>query len=242
MELKFTTHKINRNLQTIIFIVLSAFYFFSNLYNQEGFLDISLNIIIGSLVLVAVWKLFINHFNFASYFVLLIIGYFDGAFEFIKYLLSFNMTSGFALSFSWINLVFLVGSIFLILMAIYFFHEEGGLTFNKESFNLDLLLILFSVLIFLSYGANTLIAVLIVEVVAWNYRPLSSHYLMLSKSIVFPFKFIKVALDGNLLNNSAYFWITSILAVFVIFLIIKDFYSEYTKPKECHIDDKPLTE
>ena len=172
----------------------------------------------------------------------IIIGYFDGAFKFIEYLLSYNVNSGFTLSFSWVNLVLLLGSIFLILMAVYFFHEEGGLTFNKGTFNLDLLLILFSTLIFLSYGANTLIAVLIVEVVAWNYRPLSSHYLMLSKSIVFPFTFVKYAVEGNLLNNSANFWVTSILAVFVIFLIIKDFYSEYTKPTECKIDDKPLIE
>lgn len=237
MQVKILNGKINRKLQTVIFITLSAFYFFSKLYGYNDVFNLILNSSIAILVLIAVWKLFLNHFNFASYFVLLIIGYFDGAFEFVEFLLSYNFTSGFALSFSWVNLVLLLGSIYLIIRAIYFFHEEGGLTFNRESFNLDLLLILFSGLIFLSYGANTLIAVLIVEVIAWNYRPLASHFLMLSKSIIFPFNFIKVAIEGNLLNNSADFWITAILGVFVIFLIVKDFYSEYTKPTECLIDD-----
>lgn len=218
--------------QTIILILLSAFYAFSILYYERGFADIFIKTIVVILVLLAVWSLFLNksHSNFASYFVLLLLGYVNGASGFINWLLSYSAEFGFIGNFPKMNFMLLLGSIYLAYMTVMYFLEEG-FTFHKECFNLTQLLILFPILMFLTYGINALIAVLVIEFVACNYRPIASHFLMLSKSIVFPFGFIRVLYNNGFSMTTFGQWIITALAVYIIYLLIIDFFVEYKKHK-----------
>src|SRR5690554_197225 len=231
MTNNYLAKKVSDKIQTIILILLSAFYVFKVLYNQTETSEVVLQSFVAALTLLAVWSLYILHSNFASYVVLLLIGYIDGAYNFLRWFLSFNFQNGFVGDFPWINLVLLVGSVYLFLMAISFFLHEG-FTFNRECFNLTQLLILFPILMFLTYGMNILIAVLVVEFVACNYRPIASHFLMLSKSIVLPFALGKIIATEGIANTNFGHWFLTILALYIIFLIVIDFFKEYKKHKE----------
>lgn len=232
MKIKDLSKKTSRELQIVLLIGLSLYYIVAEIYGLRGAYNITLNVIVVALVLTAVWLLFLNvsHSNFASYLVLLLLGYIDGGHSFIRWLFSYSFQNGFTGNFPLRNFLLFIGSIYLTLMAISYFIDEG-FRFHRECFNLDQLLILFPVLMFLTYGINILLAVLVVEFVACNYRPIASHFLMLSKTIVIPFAFVRTVVTFSVSSLNLGQWILTVLAVYVIFLIIKDFFKAYDEHK-----------
>lgn len=232
MDIKNLNKKINKNTQIIILAIMSMLYIFSSVYGLNTAYDYISNFIVVTLVLMAVWALFINvdHSNFASYFVLLMLGFIDHVSIFIRWLFSFNIDLGFTGSFPWLSFILVPFAIYSAIMAISVFLDEG-FEFNRECFNLDQLIILFPILMFLTYGINVLIAVLVVEFVACNYRPIASHFLMLSKTIVIPLSIVTVIFQGGASFLSLGNWLLSILAIYVIILISKDLIMDYKRYK-----------
>lgn len=242
MSIKSLNRKINKKTQAIILVVLSLLYGFSSIYNSIDTLDYLINSIVVILVLIAVWILFINarHSNFASYFVLLLLGFIDHVTIFFKWLFSLNLSNGFIVDFPWLSVILLPFAIYLAIMSISVFIDDG-FQFNRECFNLDQLIILFPILMFLTYGINVLLAVLVIEFVACNYRPIASHFLMFSKSIVIPFTFFKILYKDGISALNMGNWLLSILAVYVILLILKDLVEDYKKHKNIDRDICEIT-
>lgn len=244
MDIRNLNKKINENVQTIILAVLSILYGFSYIYGLDNAYDFIVNTITILLVLAAVWTLFINpnHSNFASYFVLLFLGFISDVTIFFRWLFSLNLKTGFIGDFPWLSFILLPCAVYLAIMAVSVFLDEG-FKFNRECFNLDQSLILFPILIFLESGINVLLAVLVVEFVACNYRPLASHFLMLSKTIVIPFMFFRILFKFGFSFLTMGHWLLTILAFYVMFLLFKDFYKayiDYKNPKDegCCVEEE----
>lgn len=237
MNIRNLNTKINRNIQAIILVILSGLYGFSSIYGSLDAYDYVVNSIVVFLVLLAVWALFIhkNHSNFASYLVLLLLGFIDHAFNFIKWGFSLNFETGFVGAFPWLDFVLMLGSIYLILISISVFLDDG-FKFNKECFRFDQLIVLFPILMFLTYGINVLLAVLVVEFIACNYRPIASHFLMFSKSIIIPFTFFRLWYQNGISSLNIGNWILAILALYVIVLIIIDLINDYKYFKSSQSD------
>lgn len=232
MNIKNLNKKINTKTQIIILAILSALYAFSSIYGLGSAYDYIVNSIVVVLVLIAVWALFINanHSNFASYFVLLLLGFIDDVSISIKWLFSLNLETGFNSDFPWLSFILIPGAIYLAIMAISVFLDDG-FKFNPACFNLDQLIILFPILIFLTYGINYLLAVLIIEFIACNYRPAASHFLMLSKSIIIPLSFFQLLFKEGLTALTIGTWLLASLAIYVIILIVIDLIKEFIEHK-----------
>ena len=242
MNIKTLNQKISKRTQTVILAILSLLYGFSSIYGSSSAYDYVMNTIIVLLVLTAVWILFINarHSNFASYFVLLLLGFIDHVTTFFKWLFSLNPTTGFIIEFPWLSFILLPCAIYLIIMSISVFIDDG-FQFNRECFDLDQLIILFPILMFLTYGTNVLLAVLVIEFVACNYRPIASHFLMFSKSIVIPFTFFRILFQDGLSALNIGNWLLGVLAVYIIILILIDFVDDYKKHKHLESDACEVT-
>lgn len=225
------TNKFNKQVQTIVLIVLSLYYIFVTFYNEKAVSAIFLKLFVVSLTLLAVWSLYISRFNFASYLVLLAIGYIDGASNFISWLFLFNVKWGFLGDFPWLNLFLFFGSAYLLLMTILYFMEEG-FKFDKDCFKLSPLVVLFAVLIFINYGFSALIAILAIEFIACFYKPLASYFLMLSKVIVIPFRFGTRLADFGFANTTYGNWFSLLLSAYIMLLIGIEFYNEFKLYKE----------
>lgn len=220
------TKKFNEKVQTIILIVLSAYFIFATFYGEKSISNIFLKLTVVTLTLLAVWSLYISRFNFASYFVLLIIGFIDGAYSFISWLFLFNLKSGFWGKFPWLDLFLFFGSAYLLLMVILYFKEDG-IKFNKECFKLTPLLVLFPILIFITYGMTALIAILFVEYIVYFYKPLASCFLMLSKAVIIPFRFAVKLKNFGFSNTTYGDWFLLLLVSYIILLIGIELYNEY---------------
>lgn len=241
MNIRNLNKSLNATTQTIILAVLSILFGVFFIVGRDTAYDIILGLIIVLLVLAAVWILFINpnYSNFASYFSLLALGFINGAYSFLRWFFSLNIKTGFRDDFPWLNFIVLFGAIYLIIMLISILLDDG-FQFNKEHFKFDQLFILFPVLIFLNYGFNTLLTFLVIEFIAYNYSPRASHFLMLSKSIVLPFSFFRFIYHVGFSFLSLGDWLFTILAFYVIFLILKDLYIHYKhyKNHEDHNHDE----
>lgn len=233
MEIKKIASKINYDLQTIILTVLSCFLVFAYLYGERGAYNIILESILVLLILAAVWILYLSKATLASYFVLLLSGYISGFYMFFNWILSFTIQFRFPGTFPWVNLILMFGSVYLVIMIVSLLFKDG-FKFYRGNFTHYLLFLLFSILMFLEGGITYLVIVLLIEFVACNYKPLASCFLMLSKTIVFPFSLGRSLYLFGYKNVTFGTWFLTVIALIVISLIAIDLFKTYKN----YLEDK----
>lgn len=213
--------KLNPTIQIIILFILCLFPLYMVISNPDEPVFLIQKILSIILIIIALILLLIDKYYFASYTILFLLVYTHGLFDFSKWLLSFNFaTFSFMKSFSWPSLVYFLGGIYLLLMSISYL-LNGAFTLNKKNLKLDCLIIFFSLLLFLEDGIYTFVFIAVVEFIAIDYKKLASLFLMLAKAIIMPFTFLSLALKTTLQEIPFYNYFMLLLALYVIFLIIK---------------------
>lgn len=225
--------------QIVILAVLSSFFLFYELYfSGEGFLNVLEALLTTTLVLGAVWVLFFDEHYLASYLILFLSAYAFGLHSFVEWMFSYNFGVGKFSDFEWSDFILLIGAIYLALIIVSYFLKDG-FKVNKENFQLDLLIILFSILMFFGTGVVSFIYIAVIEFIAINFKKMASLMLMLSKSLIYVFSLFRFIFNDIVKYTSISNWLLAALSIVVIVLIVKKAISilDNKNPSEKELDD-----
>lgn len=176
---------IPKEVETIVLIVLSAFVLFVSVFRLNSVVGVILAFLTTALILLSVWLLYFNKNYLASYLVLGLTIYFRGFYQLISFIFSFSFGGSMTVAFDWVNIILALGSGYLgYLIVVHYLKDR--ISFNKDKFKLDLLMLAFAGFAFLSEGVEGLIYLAIVCFIAGNFKTEALLAIMLSKAITPP--------------------------------------------------------
>lgn len=236
-----------RDLNIIELVVLAVISLFALIITAvyAGSVVIGIgSFLVTSLLLGAVWLLFLKNHRLASYLILGFGWAFFGIQGLLQTALSFNFSyKQFFSGFDWVDLVKTFISVY-IGFFIYLYFKEEGFKFNKENFVLSPLNIVFTAFVFFDYGITSMIYILAIQFIALNYMKESSLVLMVSKALIPIYLLINLLTmqDGyKLLTINSINVIGLAIAIIVLAIIttVKLFSkTDKTEPEEIELNEE----
>ena len=228
---KFST-TINYQFQMVILAVLSIVTLYVYLSSVNDFLDFIIAFLPIALVLLAVWLLYLDKKVLESYIIIFLLVFANGLSSFVEWLFSYHFSlEAFLITFHLNILLLLLGSLYLGIMIVSYMMNQG-LKLELKKMSHLLLILLFALYLYLSFGfVNLLLNALIIVLAMSASNKYAMFALMLRVVIASPFVIIERFVDKLAKFTTIHDWLMNAFEIALIVLMVLAIIPLFTKKK-----------
>ena len=219
--MKSLSSKLSYEIQMVILAVLSMIALFVYVDGITGFFNVLNALLPITLILIAVWLLFIKKNYMVSYIILFLFVFGQGLRTFIQWMLSYHFFfEDFMMTFSLNMLLVLAACLYLLLMMISIYFVEG-FKIQIKAWDLPMLGLLFGLYVYFNQGLLMLLFTVLYVILSESTGiRLATLALMLSQVVTIPFIVIQRFIDDAAKNTRIFDWVMNVFGLVVIYFIV----------------------
>lgn len=219
--MKSLSSKLSYEIQMVILAVLSMIALFVYVDGITGFFNVLNALLPITLILIAIWLLFIKKNHMISYIILFLFVFGQGLRTFIQWMLSYHfLFEDFMMTFTLNMLLVLFACLYLLFMMISIYLNEG-FKVQIKPWNLPLLGLLFGLYVYFNQGLLMLLLTILYVILSESTgQRLATLALMLSQVVTIPFIVIQRFIDDAAKNTRIFDWVMNVFGLVIIYFIV----------------------